>query len=333
MKVICILIIVILQASLIRANENTDYILKQEWTTWKIQMDKVYMSHDEEMYRFDIWKSNYEMILNHNKQNNSYTLGLNKFSDLTLDEFRNKLGLKQIKDLPKDICEKIQVDTSQQVPKSIDWRKKGVVNAIKDQFWCGSCWAFSAASSIESAWAIRNHTLLDLSEQQLVDCSKREHNVGCYGGLVDNAFNYTIRAKGLCISKNYPYIAFDEKCIADKCTHVVTISKCHDLWTDNASTTEEVMGVTLTQQPISVAVYAGNSLWMNYKSGIIDNAECGNQDDHAVVIVGYNTTGNGQDYWIVRNSWGKSWGLDGYVYVAKGKNMCGIAECPSYPVI
>lgn len=332
MKSILVLLVIISTNS-IRGDNTFENIMNKEWFSWKTQMNKIYSSIEEEQYRFGIWLNNYEIIQNHNKQNHSYTFGLNKFSDLTFSEFRIRLGFLP-RDIPKDICKKIQIDTNQKLQKSIDWRRKGVVTPIKDQGDCGSCWAFSATGSLESAWALfGNHSLFNLSEQQLVDCSAPEGNYGCGGGLMDFAFNYTIQDNGLCTDESYPYSAMGGECVAHKCKHVVTITKCIDLWTGNASTTEEAMQITLAQQPISVGVYAGNPFWMNYKGGIIDNDECGNQDDHGVVIVGYDTTSDGQDYWIVKNSWGTSWGLDGYVYIAKGKNMCGIGEFPSYPVI
>jgi len=313
-----------------------------EWKTWMLQFNKIYNDAEEESFRYSVWAENYKIIQKFNADEHSFTMGLNRFSDLTLDEFKDLMHLNPGPP-SNNICELMnkmpnELNNKYDVPDAFDWRTKGVVSSVKDQGQCGSCWAFSAVGSLESAWALSTGQLIDLSEQQLVDCSNDEGNQGCEGGLMDQAFNYTI-INGLCSNITYPYVAKEGTCRANTCDISVGMSRCVDIQMDNSkwerNETEKVMKFMVgLQQPLSVAVYAGNSFWMHYSGGVINDNECHPWlIDHAVVVVGYNTTDTGLDYWIVKNSWNSTWGNEGYVYIARGSNMCGIGMYPSYPII
>jgi len=290
----------------------------------------------EDDFRFKIWFQNSEYIEEHNRGNHSYKLEMNKFGAMTEDEFGdfNRFG-KNGKDIPRDICTNTSIINIEHnyIPDKVDWREKGVVTPIKDQGQCGSCWAFSAVGAFESAWTLSRGTMFNLSEQQLVDCSGPEGNFGCGGGLMDFAFQYA-KKYGLTTNASYPYTATDDDCQPAK--PVASVARCVDFDPvgGHQNETEHLMEyIVAYQQPISVAVYAGNSFWQFYKEGIIDDPACGPNDDHGVVAVGFGVTDKGEEYWILKNSWGLDWGISGYVSLARNKNMCGIAEYPSYPII
>jgi len=285
------------------------------------QYNKKY-AHDALFYRYTVFKQNMDKITLANRQQHSYTLGMNAMGDMTLEEFRStKLGLKPIS-RPFARSKNAAAQSAKAAPTSVDWRSKGAVTPIKDQGQCGSCWAFSTTGSVEGAYQIANDNLISLSEQQLVDCSKNG-NQGCNGGLMDTAFEYIIQ-KGITSEDAYPYTARDGSC--KKFTAEVKISG----YTDVAPNNENALQTAVAIGPVSVAIEADQACFQFYSSGILDNAACGTQLDHGVLAVGYGTLSS-TNYWIVKNSWGTSWGESGYIRMVRNKNQCGIAEMPSYP--
>jgi len=208
----------------------------------------------------------------------------------------------------------------------MDWRKKGAVTPVKDQGQCGSCWAFSTTGSTEGAHQIATGKLVGLSEQQLVDCSSAQGNQGCNGGLMDQAFQYIISNPGIASEEAYPYTAQDGTCnTAAKSVTMITG------YTDVTSGDEGALMKAVNVGPVSVAIEADQSCFQFYSGGVLNDPTCGTQLDHGVLAVGYGTL-SGQDYWIVKNSWGTSWGVEsGYVFIAKGIDECGIATENSYP--
>ena len=326
MRALLVLILLVSFQVAIKAMEDHKCDLPCQWSKWKSQYNKSYETLDEEHARYNNWLLSFKRV-HQDKPKASFELGLNAFSDWTHEEFTSRLGLRPYltKDpLPVNICEKIQYRPEDPRLSEIDWRSKGMVTSVKNQGQCGSCWAFSAVATIESAWAIQAGSLYNISEQELVDCSRPEGNFGCEGGLMDDAFNYTIVNHGLCLDMEYPYTAKDGKC--QPCRPVVTIMGCHDIQTGNVTENEEAMLVAVSKGPISVGVYAGNALWYHYIGGILDDLDCLPGDiDHGVVIVGYGTEA-GKDYWIIKNSWGADWGESGYIRIIRGKNMCRIGQ-------
>jgi cathepsin L len=194
-------------------------------------------------------------------------------------------------------------------------------------------WAFSSTGAIEGAWFVAKNNLTSLSEQQLMDCSQKEGNQSCEGGLMDDAFQFIIDNKGICSEASYPYMAVDEKC-QTTCTPVATISSFADVAFDEKNPNDDTaLMAALQKGPVSIAIEADQPIFQMYTSGVISGPSCGTQLDHGVLLVGYGTDAKLGDYWIVKNSWNAQWGEKGYVRLARGQNECGMNSAASYPVV
>ncbi|KAA0148375.1 hypothetical protein FNF29_06762 [Cafeteria roenbergensis] len=298
---------------------------------WKRQFGRAYGTTEEETMRFNVFRQNAAKVVAHNSKGLSWTMGLNQFADLTEEEFAAKyIGGFRPSTGPKnyELSHLRAVD----LPSSIDWSTKGAVTPIKNQGQCGSCWAFSTTGSTEGISFISTGKLPSLSEQQLVDCSGSYGNQGCNGGLMDNAFQYIIANGGLCSEEAYPYEAQDGTCRSSSCKSVATISGYKDVPQDS----DNAMMSAVAQQPVSVAIEADQSSFQFYTGGVLTSNNCGTALDHGVLVVGYGSE-SGSDFYKVKNSWGASWGLKGYILLGRGssynggKGQCGVLMQPSYP--
>ncbi|EOY15911.1 Xylem cysteine peptidase 1 [Theobroma cacao] len=303
--------------------------------SWMSKHKKVYDSIEEKLHRFDIFKDNLMHIDETNKKISNYWLGLNEFADLSHEEFKKMyLGLKVDLSRISGRSESDEEFTYREVmdlPKSVDWRKKGAVTRVKNQGSCGSCWAFSTVAAVEGINQIVTGNLTSLSEQELIDCDTTYNN-GCNGGLMDNAFAYIIANGGLHREDDYPYIMEEGTCeMRKEQSNLVTISGYRDVPKNN----EESLLKALANQPVSVAIQASGRDFQFYSGGVFDG-HCGTQVDHGVAAVGYGSTSRGLDYIIVKNSWGPRWGEKGYIRMKRNtkklEGLCGINKMASYPI-
>jgi len=310
-----------------------DSELDGAWEEYKTVHGKKYDGQFEFVRRL-IWESNLKYIQRHNLEydlgHHTYTLGMNAFGDLTNEEFKAiYLGAKR----PVDNSTRTMFMSPLNVkdlPDSVDWRTQGYVTGIKDQGQCGSCWSFSATGSLEGQYFHKSGTLVSFSEQQLVECSTSFGNQGCDGGLMDNAFKY-IKQYGIEKEEDYPYTAQDGKCKYASGKTVTKVSGYTDIPSKDEAKLKEAVA---TVGPISVAIDASHLSFQLYRSGVYNEAACSQtQLDHGVLAVGYGTDNN-VAYWLVKNSWGTSWGQTGYIFMSRDKNnQCGIATMSSYPLM
>ena len=306
-------------------------LINDKWTSfinYIINYDKYYNTFSSINERFIIFHENLDYINKHNQNNNSsYFLGLTNFADMKYNEYSDFIN--KITNIKNNICINGK-EESGNILEYVDWRENNAVTDVKDQGQCGSCWAFSTTGSLEGVYAIKNKNIKSFSEQQLVDCSLTYGNMGCNGGIMQNAYTY-IHDKGITTEEEYPYTGVKESC--RKYIPVTYISSCINVIPNELQLTYAVM-----KNPVSVSIEADSRSFQFYKSGVYDNVDCGTNLDHGVLVVGYGSE-NGKDYWLVKNSWGVNWGEAGYIKILRDsvkestKGMCGIAMDTSYPEI
>jgi len=320
-------------------------------STRMVRHGKTYSSPEEQAMRSAIFNANVAKINAHNLKGESWTMAINEFADLTAQEFaigriggykpRKALrGKKAVRSVAAPLAE-LDAGSKDDDPKptpcssdSVDWSAKGAVTPIKNQGQCGSCWAFSTTGSVEGAEFIAHGDLKSLSEEQLVDCSTNGGNSGCNGGLFDAAYDWIVSNGGICSEASYPYTAGGGQSGACKktCTPVTKISGHKDVAVNN----DPALAASIVAQPTSVAIEADQSSFQFYSGGVL-TAACGTNIDHAVLAVGYGKYTDGNCYWKVKNSWGASWGMSGYVLIGRGsqygaEGQCGILSGPSVPI-
>lgn len=313
-----------------------EFFRQQQWEDFKVKFGKAYATAEEEDFRFQIFKENMLHAAEMNLQNPLARFGVTKFSDLDPLEFkqqylgyRPEVGMAALERLSRPV----KLDAPEfPAASAVDWRTSGAVTPVKDQGQCGSCWAFSAVEGVESAWFLKHKTLPVLSPQQVVSCDTVD--AGCNGGDLPTAFDY-IKSAGLTTEASYPYksgtsgttYSCNQKSITTIAANITgftyATTPCYGLCPsqDEATLLKNLGAVG----PSSICVDA--SSWSGYQGGIYSSG-CSHAYtalDHCVQLVGYNP-GTTTPYWIVRNSWGTSWGEDGYIYLKYGANTCGVAD-------
>jgi len=305
--------------------------------TWQSLYSREYVSATERDYRESMYDRNVRKIARHNAKGLSWTMGVNEFADMSKSEFvarylsggYNNATHNRVKNYDWTL---LRTNVSA-LPTSVDWTTKGAVTPVKNQGQCGSCWSFSATGALEGAWFVKNKVLANLSEQQLVDCSTKQGNEGCNGGLMDYAFQYVIDNKGLTSEALYPYTATGPNTCKTGLRSYVTAKG----FTDVPTNSQIALMTAVAKQPVSVAIEADENAFQFYSSGVLTKP-CGTNLDHGVLLVGYGTQ-SGLDYYKVKNSWGSTWGQAGYVLLGRGpsyngnQGQCGIQMDPSFPVV
>ncbi|XP_030752387.1 cathepsin L1-like [Sitophilus oryzae] len=322
---------------------SLENLIEEEWKAFKLTYGKSYPTDEVERFRREVFIENRAKIARFNQEyskgKTNYVQQLNPYGDLLNHEFNQLLnGFRQTTanatgaEIPAPTTFIPSANVA--IPNGVDWRQVGAVTGVKSQGACQSCWAFAAAGALEAAWFRKTGQLVDVSEQNLVDCTTEYDNDGCQGGLIDPAFQYIRANNGVDGEEVYPYEGQDGQCrfkrdgVVAQCTGYVNI----------AEGDEKGMEIAVsTQGPIAVAIDASREGFQFYSDGIYYDPECGNgQDDvnHAVLIVGYGQEPNGQKYWMVKNSYGAQWGIGGYIKMAKeANNHCGIANQATYPLV
>jgi len=332
-----LVIVALALVSVCSAASLVDRNLDSFWEEFKELHGKQYLNAEEETLRRSVWEDNLNFINKHNLEasmgHHTYRVKMNKYGDLTNREFVAMLnGYNKTGEMVKQSGSRFLKPSNVKIPDSVDWRTQGYVTPIKDQGQCGSCWAFSAVASLEGQHFKAATKLVSLSEQNLVDCSRKYGNMGCDGGLMDQAFAYIKDNKGIDTEDSYPYHAVDQKCKFNPATVGATDTGFVDI---SSGDEDALTNAIATIGPISVAIDASQDSFQFYSDGIYSDDYCSSEDlDHGVTAVGYGSLGQDQDYYIVKNSWGTSWGNQGYILMARNKNnMCGIATAASYPLV
>uniref|UniRef100_A0A8R1HL68 Uncharacterized protein n=1 Tax=Caenorhabditis japonica TaxID=281687 RepID=A0A8R1HL68_CAEJA len=310
-----------------------DYVIWNSFLDFIDRHDKQYDDKHEVLKRFRVFKKNAKVIreLQKNEQG-SAVYGFTKFSDMTTREFKETMLPYQWEEpvYPMDQAdfEKEGVTiTEDDLPESFDWREKGAVTQVKNQGNCGSCWAFSTTGNVEGAWFLAKNKLVSLSEQELVDCDSVDQ--GCNGGLPSNAYKEIIRMGGLEPENAYPYDGRGETCHLVRKDIAVYINGSVELPHDEV----QLQKWLVTKGPISIGLNA-NTLQF-YRHGVVHPFKIFCEPfmlNHGVLIVGYGKEGR-KPYWIVKNSWGPTWGEKGYFRLYRGKNVCGVQELATSSLI
>lgn len=317
---------------------------EEKFIDWMKEHNKSYKTGDEFVKALEIFIVADDYITNHNmKGETKYTIDHNEFSDFSPVQFRKHFSLGEFA-LGFDhtlraesnsflMSKQKYTNNSINIPDEIDWVEKKMVSNVKNQGQCGSCWAFSTTGALEAAYAIKNNgSVIEFSEQQLVDCDSTDG--GCEGGLMDQAFEFVHENKGLCTEESYEYMGKQGKC--DTSCNVVKGSEVSSFI--DVEQSSKALEAALAQQPVSVAIQANQLSFQLYRSGIL-TGHCGDNLDHGVLAVGYGED-KGTKFWKVKNSWGSSWGEDGYIRIEKESKeeekkagKCGIYKMASYPVV
>ena len=317
--------------------DSDDLVLNAEahFTSFVKKFGKSYKDAEEHAYRLSVFRSNMRRAKRHQKLDPSAVHGVTQFSDLTPSEFkRTFLGLRGKKGFKKMVssAKDAPVLPTNDLPEDFDWRDHGAVTAVKNQGSCGSCWSFSTSGALEGANFLSTGKLETLSEQQLVDCDHEcdpdeadACDAGCNGGLMTTAFEYLLKSGGLEREKDYPYTGTDRgTCKFDKSKIAASVHNFSVVSIDE----DQIAANLVKNGPLAIGINA--AFMQTYIGGVSCPYICGKHLDHGVLLVGYGSAGfapirlKEKPYWIIKNSWGETWGENGYYKICRGRNVCGV---------
>uniref|UniRef100_A0A663MXK6 CATL1 protein n=2 Tax=Athene cunicularia TaxID=194338 RepID=A0A663MXK6_ATHCN len=304
-----------------------DPALEEAWEGWKSLHAKEYPGEAEAIRR-EVWEKNLRRIQQHNweeaRGQHGFRLAMNHYGDLTDEEFNQLLnGFSPA--WQEEPVRVFQASAALKTPAEVDWRAKGYVTPVKNQGHCGSCWAFSATGALEGLVFNQTGKLVVLSEQNLIDCTRKLGNNGCHGGYMTRAFQYVHDNGGLNSEHIYPYTATD----TSTCQYNPQdrAANCSAIWLVAQGSEAALEQAVAAVGPVSVAVDASSFHFHFYTSGIFSSMFCSQQVNHGMLAVGYGTSqelGRNVSYWILKNSWSEVWGEQGYIRLLKGSdNQCG----------
>uniref|UniRef100_A0A2M4AIZ6 Putative cathepsin l n=1 Tax=Anopheles triannulatus TaxID=58253 RepID=A0A2M4AIZ6_9DIPT len=304
--------------------------LHDEFSRFKGKHQKTYASDREHEHRMNVFRQNLRFIHSHNRANRGFTVAVNHLADRTEDEMKSLRGFRSSsvynggQPFPYKPAEHMD-----DLPESWDWRISGAVTPVKDQSVCGSCWSFGTIGHIEGAYFRKTQKLVRFSQQALVDCSWGYGNNGCDGGEDFRAYQWIQQVGGVPMEDEYEYLGQDGYCRVDNVTLYAPITG----WVNVTSGDANAFKVALFKHgPLSIAIDAGHKSFSFYSNGVYYEPECKNkldELDHAVLAVGYGKL-NGEDYWLIKNSWSNYWGNDGYALMAVKDNNCGLTTDATY---
>jgi cathepsin F len=317
--------LIVLVLALVACETDLDALIFQQFQKFIKKFQKKYDSINEFLARYEVFRRN--VMETFKEENSLYQTGITKFSDLTKQEFaRTYLNLNYDAMAMANFDPTI-VKVSNAAPSSYDWRDYGRVSPVKDQGSCGSCWAFATVANLEGLYYAKKGVMKTFSEQMLVDCDTSDS--GCNGGLMEYAFAWLKKNGGIMLDSDYPYKGYKQTCKSDKTKYVdmtVTgykkLGSSYSTW--SAVDEDEVKEFLYETGPLAIALNADPL--QTYSSGILDvtSAKCPTSGiNHAVTLVGYGTQSS-TPYWIVKNSWGRSWGESGYFRIRRGNGTCGV---------
>jgi len=324
--------------TILLAVANCNPTSQEEFTLFKdfkIKYNKVYKFEEEERMRFQIFRDNLQIVEEMNKHSKNKNFGITPFLDLTRSEFDHMylMPKRPILDIQTEEVFENEMK-SVELPVSWDWRVDGLINGtscitkVKNQGSCGSCWAFSATEEIESMEFLqgfaKSSSPRELSEQQLVNCCPNAF--GCSGGWTYWAYEYIIQAGGIDSEKSYPYTGTDGNCMFNKSD--INAKVCEWAYVTKTKNETAIKQFIATKGPVSICVAA--SPWQYYNGGVLSGTACNCMDiDHCVQLVGYGVF-NGTEAWIVRNSWGPYWGMNGYILLELGVNCDAMSNVATF---
>lgn len=318
-------------ASNANPREHYEKLFYEHITKYQVKI----ASGEEFIRRLQVFADNVDAIETHNANpKETFKMGINQFTHMTASEWRDYLHLGGTRppSLRRNKQAKLHAAPADPstLPASVDWTTQGAVTPVKNQGNCGSCWSFSTTGSLEGAYFLKYGNLLSFSEQELVSCDTTDS--GCNGGWMDNAFEFVAANGGITTEDAYPYTSGTTgqtgTCKTTGYTNVANSAPSG--FTDVEANSVQALMSAVAQQPVSIAIQANQMSFQSYKSGVL-TSRCGQNLDHGVLAVGYGTL-NGVDYWKVKNSWGTSWGDEGYILIERSDaNLCGVLSAASYP--